>query len=219
MKKIGRFFFAALTVLTIFSCKTEKDYLIDLSDSDASVRLKAVKGLSKTESSIGRGGLIRGLNDSDGHVRLAAVHSLKTVLDRAADARFFEELKEPFMALIRFEQDNQIRVEVIRTLEKYADQRILGQLADNLLRENCQAVCWETLLLLGKRKFQPGVSVAMDVLVSSPDPEIKKAAIWALGEIGDRRAFRMLEDLSQNRRWVELWPSCQEALGKLQPGG
>jgi hypothetical protein len=128
------------------------------------------------------------------------------------------------LAVTVYHNDDRVRSESIRSLAKIGGLEATGVLLD-LLRHGDESVGIQVITWLGNTRNHGAVEPLLQ-LVQKRDllhqsNGLKKAALVAIGRIGDRRAIEPLARLVDKRhwlmpgRWEELKVAAVEAIGKL----
>jgi len=128
------------------------------------------------------------------------------------------------LAVTVFHHNDRVRGESIRSLAKIGGMEATGVLLE-LLRNGDESLGLQVIIWLGNTRNHGAVKPLLQLvqkrdLLHKSDP-LKKAALAAIGRIGDRSALDPLAKLVNKRhwflpdRWEELQVAAVEAIGKL----
>lgn len=191
--------------------------LIDLARTDKShdVRAQAFTGL-------GRFLLLGEYGDVPAHdAREAQQLALNAVKDRHAPieirCRALEAIANSshpeVAALIREAYDDGnhlLKVSAIYAMGRTCDKSWRDTVLEELESSDNQIV-YESVQACGALQLEESVRLIGD-LVPGDDREIQLMAIWALGEIGGKRAFEILSDLEETVEDLEILEAVEEAV-------
>lgn len=178
-----------------------------LKDPDEHVRRSAVHALGFFDSPEIVPHLVVAFGDEDHRVRLAALK----IIERLGA----EETKRVVDYLIPLLHDQNIwvRSAIPRILGRVSDERVLKLLIE-LLNDEVGAVKISVLSMLADRKIKRALPSVLEQTLSS-DPEVKKAAIHALGKLGDPSVFSLLRSFLSDPHWT-IRASAAQAVGELR---
>lgn len=152
--------------------------------------------------------LIKSMADPAAIVRLNAVEGFLEFSD--------ERAIEPLIKAVDDNDSPDIRSTAIMALSNYRDKRIVPAL---MIRKSGDAP-WldlQRVQFLGEYKDARAVSSLLVLIrLKGASVQLRKHIVWALGEIGDKRAVPALEEVSQNDEAKEVRLSAVDALRKIQ---
>jgi HEAT repeat protein len=157
--------------------------------------------------------LLAALADADETVRWEAAKALIALGDK--------RVVPPLIALAQGAGASEQRAAAVYALGFLYDARALAPLVQVLRdrREDAQlrGHAAEALAYLGHRRAVPALIAALD----DPSPEVRLWSVFALGELGDRRAVAPLErlaatDVTPVPGWWTVGEEAREALKRLQ---
>ncbi len=151
--------------------------------------------------------LIKGMKDPEAIVRLNAVEGFLEFTD--------ERAIEPLSKAVD-DDNSDVRSTAISAISQYTDKRVVPAL---LIRKSSDAP-WldiQRVQLLGDYKDPRAIS-SLIVLLKLKDAsvELRKNIVWALGEIGDKRAVPALEAAAKDDEAKIVRERAAVALKKIQ---
>lgn len=175
-------------------------------DGDAGVRLEAVRALEGDASEEGVNALVDRLEDPEADIRVAAAESLAEILDAAAGPVLLARLAGA---------RGQARAAILGSLRKLRQEGALEPALD-CLGDPLVSVRLEAVRVLGYLRHERAVAGLAERVVVDIDPEVRRAAVGALGFAEpDAAAPALLRALADPD-----WQTREEAavtLGKLLP--
>lgn len=110
-----------------------------------------------------------------------------------------------------YQQDDHLsKASALSAMGRTCDAQWQDILIEELANSDSQLVC-EALRACGEIQLESSLE-SISQLAFSDDCEIQLMAVWALGEIGGRRAFEMLSSLAEQIEDEEMEDSIDEAL-------
>lgn len=154
-----------------------------IGSDDESKRLEALKWLRGREEAGSVELLIGALSDKSVKVSNAAVEALGALKDKRAT--------EHLLRLLVHEEEETRQLLLIEALGELKDERAVGRLL-SLLRHRNPLVASKAAESLGKIGNRGVVPVLVEVAKGGTVEAVRYSAVFALGDIGDKRAVRVL---------------------------
>ncbi len=152
-----------------------------LKDPDYQVRFRAAEALAAIKDPRAVQPLIAALNDPSQSVRMDAVRALSAIKDPEAVEPLITTLKDP---------GSDIRSDVVSALGEIGDPRAIPPLIAALATKVPADVNYRAATALGK--MGPTAVDPLIATLKNPDPQVRRGAAKALGEISDPRAAIVL---------------------------
>jgi HEAT repeat protein len=189
--------------------------LADLRSPDPRIRQGAMAGLTVLSEAQALPLLEQALGDADEEVRVAACNSLGLLGGTKAFARLESLLAGSDADLQRIALVQLARCgdgPTIARLSSDVEQRRrmaywfgraggiqANRLIERMLADPEAKVRWNTMDGLGhaRRRARPELIPALERELASPDPEMRRLAVWALGSVADGRGLELLEQAIQ----------------------
>jgi HEAT repeat protein len=164
--------------------KQLKDYINDLNSDDSKTRLNAAIILGEWGNDRAVTPLIKALSHPDVNLRREAAHALKEIGNRRAI--------EPLLLLLKKEPTAEVRAEVAYVLGFFAKYNFEITYLIEALTDEHPLVRQNAAFSLGKTKRRKASKYLLGLLDKEDSIKVREMAIWALGEIKDKRAIPKL---------------------------
>ena len=211
-----------------------------LKDDDEQVRLSATKALMKIGGPVAASVLSIAMKDANDKVRESAARALGEVGNAAVvpillAAINFDEVAEvregaadalgrigdasahkPLQRLLKDEsEEDNVRCAIARAIGR------LGNFADvpvliSLLRDPSGLLRVQAVLSLGRLKDNAAIPALQHVLTADNDAHVREAAVEALGDIGDKQSFDLLQKTLRDKN-AHVRTAAAKVLAKFAP--
>ncbi len=208
------FMFLALSLLT--GCDDRMDYIEQL--TQPSNKVKAAQALAQYDDPETVKALLLALNDSDRKLRYAALNSLKEIIKRNKGKDPSSIAIPPLSKIVMYDPDYKVRyaaLEVLGVSQAPEVDDILGDVLNS--GRSPRILRLEAVKLLGERKGKKAEFYAIRALQEDQDTDVKKVAVWALGEMGvSDDAISALAVIITDPHYPDLRVLAQDAVDKIK---
>ena len=209
---------ALLVVFLLSACDQRMEYIEELTNNQPSNKVRAAQALARYDDPETVKALLLVLNDSDRKLRYAALNSLREIFERNHGRDPSGVALTPLSKILMYDKEVKVRYVAMEVLGVTRDPRVDEIFMDVLGKASTPvSIRIGAAGFLGQRGCTRAEGVLVAALLRDPDPDVRKMAAWALGEVGSTEmAAEALEAMLQDYLPPGIKAIAREALEKVK---